>query len=225
MRWQRSLYRFSEDVEVRLEDRSLTLSGRAGTIQLDLTKLDPSGLVAFKMLQLPGSGGSAKPRNMLALATPDKALSNTFTAELDASVRGVTVGYLVGVTVKGVGYRCVGGACIDGGGGILGHTLEEACIDRGGGKLAHPRCARFPPEKIWTFCLFAHPPRGRHHPPLEGEQCLTLLHPFSLRIEPMVEKPAKRSWYFEDDLADRSAIVYPHPQPVPAVRLKVRMHG
>ena len=41
----------------------------------------------------------------------------------------------------------------------------------------------------------------------------------------MVEKPAKRSWYFEDDLADRSAIVYPHPQPVPAVRLKVRMHG
>ena len=117
MRWQRSLYRFSEDVEVRLEDRSLTLSGRAGTIQLDLTKLDPSGLVAFKMLQLPGSGGSAKPRNMLALATPDKALSNTFTAELDASVRGVTVGYLVGVTVKGVGYRCVGGACIDGGGG------------------------------------------------------------------------------------------------------------
>ena len=54
---------------------------------------------------------------MLALATPDKALSNTFTAELDASVRGVTVGYLVGVTVKGVGYRCVGGACIDGGGG------------------------------------------------------------------------------------------------------------
>jgi|LauGreSuBDMM15SN_2_FD.fasta_scaffold358852_1 hypothetical protein len=38
----------------------------------------------------------------------------------------------------------------------------------------------------------------------------------------MEDKPAKSIWYFEDDLADRSAIVYPHPQPVPAVRLKVR---
>jgi hypothetical protein len=38
----------------------------------------------------------------------------------------------------------------------------------------------------------------------------------------MEEQPKKRSWYFEDDLTDRSAIVYPHPTPVPAVRLKVR---
>ena len=39
----------------------------------------------------------------------------------------------------------------------------------------------------------------------------------------MEDKPAKNAWYFEDDLADRSAIIYPHPKPVPAVRLKVRM--
>ncbi len=41
------------------------------------------------------------------------------------------------------------------------------------------------------------------------------------RIEPMSEPPRKRAWYFEDDLADRSAITYPHPSPVPAIRLKV----
>ena len=50
----------------------LSLSGRAGTIQLDLANLDPSGLVAFKMLKLPAPPGGKKERILLALATPDK---------------------------------------------------------------------------------------------------------------------------------------------------------
>lgn len=108
IKWQRSLYRFGTDVDVKLDGRSLALSGRAGTIKLDLTKLDPSGLMAFKMIEIPeattSSSGGQK-RCMLALATPDKSLFGSFVSELDVSVRGVTVGYLVGITVKGVGYR------------------------------------------------------------------------------------------------------------------------
>ncbi|GAX77782.1 hypothetical protein CEUSTIGMA_g5225.t1 [Chlamydomonas eustigma] len=149
IKWHRSLYRFPPEVEIKLEDRMLSLSGNAGTIRLNLTVLDPSGLVAFKMLQLPGrasnSKGIAASNNMLALVSPDKERFKEFTSTLDSSIRGITVGYLVGITVKGVGYR----------------------------------------------------------------------------IEPMEEAPAKRTWYFIDDEADRSAIVYPHPKPVPAVRLKV----
>ena len=157
------------------EKRSLTLSGRAGSITLDMKALDPSGLMAFRMLRLPAAGAAgaagaqaagtpgaagaqaagapaaagagaeahagagtaagagaaagaasssnrdsagskdgkqappkqARPpaRSMLALATPNKDRFDAFVAELDASVRGVMVGYLVGVTVKGVGYR------------------------------------------------------------------------------------------------------------------------
>eukprot|EP00955_Chlamydomonas_euryale_P044205 352834-Chlamydomonas_euryale.AAC.4 len=41
-----------------------------------------------------------------------------------------------------------------------------------------------------------------------------------MMIEPMDEQPRKRSWYFDDDKVDRSSIQYPHPTPVPAVRLK-----
>ncbi len=111
VKWHRSLYRFPDDCEAELQDRSLTLSGRAGTVVLDLAKLDPSGLVAFKSLQLPcGTAGQAQTqaaRLALALATPDKERFKSFVGELDASVRGVTVGYLVGITVKGVGYRSV----------------------------------------------------------------------------------------------------------------------
>jgi ribosomal protein L6P/L9E len=107
IKWQRSLYRFGSDVDVKLEGRSLSLSGKAGTIKLDLTKLDPSGLMAFKMMEPPAaaSSGDGQKRSMMALASPDKRLFGSFVSELDASVRGVTVGYLVGITVKGVGYR------------------------------------------------------------------------------------------------------------------------
>lgn len=41
-------------------------------------------------------------------------------------------------------------------------------------------------------------------------------------MEPMEETPRKSSWYFEDDKGEASATVFPHPKPVPAVRLKVR---
>lgn len=130
IKWHRSLYRFPAEVQVSLSGRDLVLTGRAGTIRLDLRQLDPSGLVAFKMITLgdstlstPSSPGKAEqpagssseataaaaggaPRHLMAVATPDKERFSAFVAELDASVRGVSVGYLVGVTVKGVGYRC-----------------------------------------------------------------------------------------------------------------------
>jgi hypothetical protein len=125
LKWHRTLYRFPSEVAVQLQERTLTLSGRAGSVTLDLTRLDPSGLVAFQLLNAassPQAGGPAAPTTasagtlapMLALASPDKARFRSFVDEVEATVRGVTTGYLVGVTVKGVGYRCAhsGVACM-----------------------------------------------------------------------------------------------------------------
>ena len=49
-----------------------------------------------------------------------------------------------------------------------------------------------------------------------------VFEPLACRMEPMEETPRKSSWYFEDDKGEASATVFPHPKPVPAVRLKVR---
>ncbi len=72
--------------------------------------MDPTGLLAFRLLHLPSAGaaaasGSNPQRSLLVLVSPNKARFDVAIAELNKAIRGVMTGYLVGLTVKGVGYR------------------------------------------------------------------------------------------------------------------------
>nr|8A22_Ae Chain Ae, uL6m [Polytomella magna]8APN_Ae Chain Ae, uL6m [Polytomella magna]8APO_Ae Chain Ae, uL6m [Polytomella magna] len=94
--WQRSLIRFPEGVEARVDEetRVLHLEGKAGSVSINMKNLDPTGLLAYSFEQ-----------NSLVMLSPSKEKLNAFVQEIQKSVRGASQGYLVGLTVKGVGYR------------------------------------------------------------------------------------------------------------------------
>jgi ribosomal protein L6P/L9E len=91
--------------------KKLALTGRAGRLELDLAHLDPTGLVAMQLWQRPSaeSEGStttgATGGALLLCASPDRRCFRGIATHVDNAVRGVTQGYLQGVSVKGVGYR------------------------------------------------------------------------------------------------------------------------
>ncbi len=100
--------------DVRVEQHgpsALRLTGRAGALDVDLAKLDPTGLVAFKLLTLPAAPSGSTPttspphRSVLVLASPSKERFAQVAAALESGFQGVMQGYMVGLTVKGVGYR------------------------------------------------------------------------------------------------------------------------
>lgn len=110
LKLNRAVLRFPADVTVSLQGESvLALSGKAGALQIDLTQLDPTGLCAFQLMQLPISGpapsqaGSLRP--LLAVVSPHKERFDALCARVQSAVRGVSQGFLVGLNVKGVGYR------------------------------------------------------------------------------------------------------------------------
>lgn len=71
--------RFPTAITVELTGRKLLLSGKAGSLKLDLTQLDPTGLVAFKFLSIPiGSPASTDSASSAAVASgggPSAALA------------------------------------------------------------------------------------------------------------------------------------------------------
>ncbi len=91
--------------------RLLALTGRAGRLELDLAHLDPTGLVAMQLWQrgaaAAADGGNSSNGNgaLLLCLSPDRRCFRGIATHVDNAVRGVTQGYLQGVTVKGVGYR------------------------------------------------------------------------------------------------------------------------
>ena len=103
IRWQRTVVRLPDDVQAELHGRTLLLTGKAGSLKMDLEKFDPTGLLAFRLVELPSGGASHK--SLLLLASPEKECFGKFCAMLESYLRGVSQGYLVGLTVKGVGYR------------------------------------------------------------------------------------------------------------------------
>ncbi|KAJ9522510.1 hypothetical protein QJQ45_008357 [Haematococcus lacustris] len=105
IRMQHSVLRFPEGVSAQLGDGALTLSGQAGSIQLSLQQLDPTGLVASQLVSVPATTPGQAPRPLLLLASPDKAAAASVTAQLESAIQGVLQGYILGITVKGVGYR------------------------------------------------------------------------------------------------------------------------
>ncbi|KAG2495939.1 hypothetical protein HYH03_005870 [Edaphochlamys debaryana] len=113
LRWHRSVVRFPPEVAASLEGgpegaRTLVLTGKAGTIRLSLQDLDPTALLAYRLVHLPppaSAPASAPGRSLLLLLSPDKARFEAVGAALNSAVRGVMAGYLLGLTAKGVGYR------------------------------------------------------------------------------------------------------------------------
>ncbi|KXZ46210.1 hypothetical protein GPECTOR_46g279 [Gonium pectorale] len=128
LRWHRSVVRFPAEVTAELQEgaegsvggasstgssgsgsagKVLAISGKAGTIRLDLAELDPTGMLAYRLVLLPPAPGATagSGRSLLVLASPDKARFEAVGAELNKAIRGVMSGYLLGLTVKGVGYR------------------------------------------------------------------------------------------------------------------------
>jgi ribosomal protein S30 len=92
------------------------LTGRTGSARLPLSQLDPTGLVAMQLHAAAdaatGSGGggggasnAAGSGSLLLLVSPSKRYFRGIATHVANAVRGVVQGYLVGVTVKGVGYR------------------------------------------------------------------------------------------------------------------------
>lgn len=195
-RWHRMVVRFPPEVSAAWDPAYsvLNLSGKAGVIRMDLKALDPTGLVAYRALQLPPSAepspasspaaaAAAAPaqqqqqeRMLLALASPDKARFDSLVKELNQSIRGVMSGYLVGITVKGVGYRI--------------EPVEDAAAAEA------------------ALRLRGNPHSARHS---------------RLPSTPMDTSapPPARSWYFEATSAEKQAVTYPHGKPAGAVRLKV----
>ncbi|KAG2430923.1 hypothetical protein HXX76_009895 [Chlamydomonas incerta] len=119
LRWHRSVVRFPPEVTAELEGRVLVVSGKAGSVRLDLQELDPTGLLAFRLIHLPpppasstssasasaSASSAGAGRSLLALVSPDKGVWEGAAAALNGAIRGVMAGYLVGLAVKGVGYR------------------------------------------------------------------------------------------------------------------------
>jgi len=105
--WQRQVLRPPSEVQVVQQGSQLLLTGRAGSVKLDMTELDPTGLVAFKLMQMgtPGLTGAGAGRAILVVASPDKARFQTVFTALERAVQGVMQGFLLALTVKGVGYR------------------------------------------------------------------------------------------------------------------------
>lgn len=82
-------------------------AGKAGSTALGLSFLDPTGLVAWQCYpqsmseaaEGPGSG------SLLLLASPSTRCWRGIQTHVNNAVHGVMQGYLIGVTVQGVGYR------------------------------------------------------------------------------------------------------------------------
>uniref|UniRef100_A0A383WGD5 Ribosomal protein L6 alpha-beta domain-containing protein n=1 Tax=Tetradesmus obliquus TaxID=3088 RepID=A0A383WGD5_TETOB len=107
-RMNRMVIRIPPQVQVQLQDQAITLTGKEGSTSLKLSFLDPTGLVAWQAhthdaaaaaAAAPGSG------SLLLLASPSKRCWRGIQTHIDNAVHGVMQGYLVGITVQGVGYR------------------------------------------------------------------------------------------------------------------------
>jgi hypothetical protein len=82
---------------------------------LVLQELDPTGQLAFRLLHIPaipveGHGGDpghsmGKQCGLLVLLSPDRRRLEAAGERLNAAIRGTLSGYLLGLAVKGVGYR------------------------------------------------------------------------------------------------------------------------
>lgn len=127
--WRRHVIRFPPGVEVSMARDVMTLSGKTGTLEVDLKRADPQGALAFQLHELSGGSGSGgsgasaggaggaaqqaaqpsqQPKSyLLFLASPMQkgGFFHPAVRRIENAISGVTQGFLVGLTLKGVGYR------------------------------------------------------------------------------------------------------------------------
>lgn len=109
-KWKRAVIRVPPMVNVEMEEETntLVLTGRTGSARINLSHMDPTGLVAMQLWRPDGGAAAAAggvPGALLLCASPSKRYFRGIQTHIDNAVHGVMQGYLVGVTVKGVGYR------------------------------------------------------------------------------------------------------------------------
>lgn len=103
----RMVIRVPPQVQLQLKDQQLLFKGKAGTTSLSLSFLDPTGLVAWQCYTQSAAAASTGPGtgSLILLASPSTRCWRGIQTHINNAIHGVMQGYLVGVTVQGVGYR------------------------------------------------------------------------------------------------------------------------
>ncbi|GBF98899.1 ribosomal protein L6 [Raphidocelis subcapitata] len=106
-KWKRMVVRIPPQVQVEMDEEAntLALAGMSGSARVNLSQMDPTGLVAMQLYGGSGAGGGGGGGALLLCVSPSKRHFRSIQSHIDNAVHGVMQGYLVGVTVKGVGYR------------------------------------------------------------------------------------------------------------------------
>ncbi|WIA22928.1 hypothetical protein OEZ86_009862 [Tetradesmus obliquus] len=134
-RMNRMVIRIPPQVQVQLQDQAITLTGKAGSTSLKLSFLDPTGLVAWQAHTHDAAAAAAAPGSgsLLLLASPSKRCWRGIQTHIDNAVHGVMQGYLVGITVQGVGYRMEP---------VSAATTAAALAARGGSSSSSSKASR-----------------------------------------------------------------------------------
>lgn len=109
-KWRRHVVRIPPQVKVEHDAaaNALVLTGTAGTARVNLAHMDPAGLVGMRLFAAGDAGGGdsgAGSGSLLLMVSPSRKNFRGIATHVENAVHGVMQGYLVGVTVKGVGYR------------------------------------------------------------------------------------------------------------------------
>uniref|UniRef100_A0A7S0UZT2 Uncharacterized protein n=1 Tax=Polytomella parva TaxID=51329 RepID=A0A7S0UZT2_9CHLO len=88
-------------LKVNEPERVIELEGKAGSLTFDMKRIDPEGLVGF----LAEKAENSEFCSSLTLTSPIQEKLTKYIEDLQKAIRGVSQGYIVGLTVKGVGYR------------------------------------------------------------------------------------------------------------------------
>lgn len=81
--------RFPPQVKVHLEGQTLLLSGRVGSIKLNLSHLDPTGLVGMQLHQQPAAG-SGDSETLMMCVSPSKRYFKGIATHVANHIHGVT---------------------------------------------------------------------------------------------------------------------------------------
>jgi hypothetical protein len=178
--------------------------GSTGSTRLNLSHLDPTGLVGMQLWAAPGGGAGAGSGSLLLCVSPSKRFFRGIQSHIDNAVHGVMQA------------RARGGGGLGGGWGCLG-ALRGGCAGLPGSAALGPALTRPPPP-----------------PPPQGYLVGVTVKGVGYRLEPADASdvikappgapPSGRRLFWEAG-GEKVNVAYPHKQPSRVVRLKVRLQG